>query len=442
MIFNNKNKEAPDELLAQSLEAFSRGNYNDDLHVSDTCRPIVEGLQVSLHSQASNDLDQTVTMSMHTCETSVVSARILAEMKSSDHQIQNIASAVEEMMASVELISQNTNLLSENTSEAGKRTQEAYQKMSSLSKTMHEISRSVQNSSGIVSELQVISKEIGSIVEVINNIASNTNLLALNATIEAARAGEAGKGFAVVASEVKDLSTETAEATKSIKKKIGLLQKKIGAVAEAMETSVASVEQGSTTTQEVNSNFDGVNSQVQEIADRTAQMSDSLSEQSIASNEIAESTVKVADSSKENIENMKTLAETIDEGFAINLDKLKTLEGMGINNKIVKLAKSDHVVWKKKLYDMFAGRTQLKEDELVDHHHCRLGKWYDSQKKTDLSKNKYFLELDSPHREVHRTGILIAKYLGKGQLDQALPLIQSLENSSDEVIRILNELDA
>jgi methyl-accepting chemotaxis protein len=66
--------------------------------------------------------------------------------------------------------------------------------------------------------------KIGNVVRLISGIAAQTNLLALNATIEAARAGEAGRGFAVVAAEVKQLASQTAQATQSIGVQIGDVQ--------------------------------------------------------------------------------------------------------------------------------------------------------------------------------------------------------------------------
>lgn len=65
---------------------------------------------------------------------------------------------------------------------------------------------------------------IGKVVDLIKTIAEQTNLLALNATIEAARAGEAGKGFAVVANEIKELATQTTQATKNISDQIQEIQ--------------------------------------------------------------------------------------------------------------------------------------------------------------------------------------------------------------------------
>ncbi len=75
-----------------------------------------------------------------------------------------------------------------------------------------------------MTNLSSAADEIGSIVEMIQTIAQRTNLLALNASIEAARGGEAGRGFAVVASEVKELATQTSNATNSVTEKIGAMQ--------------------------------------------------------------------------------------------------------------------------------------------------------------------------------------------------------------------------
>jgi len=109
------------------------------------------------------------------------------------------------------------------------------------------------------------SDEINDVTEMIRNIAAQTHLLALNATIEAARAGEAGKGFAVVATEVRDLATQTADATGGVTTRIRdvrdctneageamhLIGSRVERVQEIATTISAAVEQQTSTTSEI-----------------------------------------------------------------------------------------------------------------------------------------------------------------------------------------------
>ncbi|MDO5699335.1 MAG: methyl-accepting chemotaxis protein [Dermatophilus congolensis] len=89
---------------------------------------------------------------------------------------------------------------------------------------------------GTMEQLGTSSAEIGSVISTISAIAEQTNLLALNATIEAARAGETGKGFAVVAGEVKDLASQTGQATEDVTHRIGQIQSDTQAAVSAIES--------------------------------------------------------------------------------------------------------------------------------------------------------------------------------------------------------------
>lgn len=126
-----------------------------------------------------------------------------------------------------------------------------------LSTSIHEIASHVEQAAQIsvtaaeetvrtnalVEELASSSEKIGQIVQLINAIANQTNLLALNAAIEAARAGEAGKGFAVVANEVKNLASQTANATGEIISQITAVQEETKQAVDAIRHIASVIDQ-------------------------------------------------------------------------------------------------------------------------------------------------------------------------------------------------------
>jgi methyl-accepting chemotaxis protein len=93
---------------------------------------------------------------------------------------------------------------------------------------------------GCVETMATLSRTVSEVTKMIDAIARQTRMLALNANIEAARAGEAGNGFAAVANEVKQLSQQTADATRVIGQKVaemtGMVTESVGALQALVET--------------------------------------------------------------------------------------------------------------------------------------------------------------------------------------------------------------
>ena len=141
--------------------------------------------------------------------------------------------------------------------------------------------------SALVERLTDNAAQIRDVVGLIEAIARQTNLLALNATIEAARAGAHGRGFAVVASEVKDLASQTGQATAKIGRRISRVDEALSHAAgaiSAIAASVGAVEQAST---EISSMVDSQAELLGSLGETVSRISDVTGTAAGAMSEIA-----------------------------------------------------------------------------------------------------------------------------------------------------------
>jgi methyl-accepting chemotaxis protein len=172
-----------------------------------------------------------------------------------------------------------------------------------------------QRTSELVHGLSSAAEKIGTIVQLIQAIASQTNLLALNATIEAARAGDAGRGFAIVASEVKNLASQTAQATEQIASQIATIQNATGETVTAI------------------SQFDAT---VREIAEISNAIASAVEQQGAATGEIARNVEQAASGtaavSKE-IVDVRAVAGETDAGAEAALAVAAALQEQAVSLK-------------------------------------------------------------------------------------------------------------
>ncbi len=149
--------------------------------------------------------------------------------------IDQVATAMNEMMATVQEIAKSASSAAESAHEADAEADKGKVVVTEAMGAMSALSDQIQSSSSTVATLAADSEAIGSVLDVIRGIAEQTNLLALNAAIEAARAGEQGRGFAVVADEVRTLASRTQESTQEIQGMIERLQDGASNAVTAME---------------------------------------------------------------------------------------------------------------------------------------------------------------------------------------------------------------
>ncbi|MGT2500916.1 methyl-accepting chemotaxis protein [Bradyrhizobium guangxiense] len=323
----------------------------------------VSKLAARLASDASSKLDAIVDLNVQSNETAISAARMLTACREVDQRTQALAAASEEMVASVGQIRSNAEDAAASAAEMRASAEQGMATVRLASRAMERVEATANDASDKIVALSAASEEIGAIVGSIDAIARQTNLLALNATIEAARAGEAGRGFAVVASEVKGLSQQTGKATEDIRERIQRLRDEVELIVTAMSgCKSAAVESKGVVTQlgEEMSSFEARTVTLTGGMDEIANI---LNQQTGASREVAEGIAAIARMTLANVDQIKNISSQLDVAQGIAGRQLQDIAGLSFDNKIPRLAKADHVIWKKRLADMAIGRVTLKADE-------------------------------------------------------------------------------
>lgn len=427
--------------MISCLNAVLEGNYRIRLNHEDPLSQTVNRLIEKLERDTQSSLDQMVDLSIDASETTILSARMMSRLNEVDRRSQSIATGAEELEASIDSINHygdaivtdvaNTHDTIRVSSEAARQTID----------TMAHITNAVEQTMEKVRSLETLSKEISEVAETIKGIAFQTNLLSLNANVEAAKAGDAGRGFAVVAKEVGILARRSGEATKAIEEMVKSTHNEIADIVQSMTTSANAVSDGQQAIEVLDSSMRDAQEKIEHVKSSADQIAHTLREQTKAVslvssgiNDIARATESSASGAKDIVSAMQHLGGSAGQ----------TLEALGskeVENRVLKLAQSDHISWKKQLVDMAAGLKHLSAHELSNHHSCRLGKWYDSVNDPQLKNTEAFSYLAEPHRLLHEHGKRAVELFNRGDVEGALAEINNVENASEEVVEILRYLD-
>lgn len=429
-----------DQDLVQCIEAIARGDFSrrprGEGPVSRALLRLIDSRVVGVTTA----LDNVVAQAIAANETAISSGNMIAVTREVETHAQGIAAAIEELVTSVSGISQSSDDALAAAREVAGTTEKGKEAVLTATRTMEEIHAVVEDAGAKVTQLSEASQDIVDIIATIEKIAAQTNLLALNATIEAARAGEAGKGFAVVASEVKNLSQQTANATQDIRERIERLTSEIASIVSSMDSGTKVVQTGTEVMQSVDDGMQEIDLCAGEVGTKMAEIANILSQQTEATTEVAQGITKIAEMSQESVKLVEETADSIDRSVDGIVDQMGTFVDYDIPGKIIRFAKADHVIWKKKLADMIVGRQSLEPDELADNHSCRLGTWYYSDMAADLRDHPAFQALEGPHRLVHEHGIEATRLYNMGDLTGALGAIEKVEEASKDVLALLADL--
>lgn len=428
------------DTIEQALQLLLQGDYQSVPEGTCTNTILIKRL-ADLHiNRIDRTLSRSVDMSVTANRGVAGVAEMTREIKNIDRQSQNIAAAVEELSASVNSIASSASSAVGEVAHVSESASTGLDAARRAQSTMDEISQSVENSALKVNDLSSASEEIGSIVKDIEDIAKQTNLLALNATIEAARAGEAGKGFAVVASEVKNLANQTAAATENIRSRIENLRAEMGGIVAAMTEGNERVTVGRDVINSSTEEMHRISEQVGVVNSRMGEINHILEQQAEASQEVSVGVNSIASLSSKNVEQIEAVIEVLEATEDPIIESVNELVSSGGKTATIYAAKSDHMIWMRKLSQMLAGRAALNPDELSDHHSCRLGKWYYAQTDTEFTSLPEWRELEPPHAEVHKAGIDAARCYSRGDIEGAILAVKKADGASKKVMTLLTRI--
>jgi len=158
--------------------------------------------------------------------------------------VEKTSRIIKEIAVSIELIANSAKKLAVSANDTAQTAQKGGETARVTIERMKQVLGDVEkNGEQIVSFGSQVQK-IGQIVDVITGIAQKTNLLALNATIEAARAGEYGRGFAVVAEEISKLAESTGHSAGEITRLVETIREESQKIQQSMKENIVEIDSG------------------------------------------------------------------------------------------------------------------------------------------------------------------------------------------------------
>ncbi len=228
-------------------------------------------------------------------ELNVVTDESARGLTQQNNEIEQAATAVNEMTSAVEEVARNAVSTSEASRNATTSAGDGRDLVQETVSAIERMSADVQATASLIGDLANESRDIGKVLDVIRGLADQTNLLALNAAIEAARAGEAGRGFAVVADEVRALAHRTQQSTSEIERMIGSIQTGTEHAVDSMRNSTERAESTLNIAKGAGLSLDTINTAIVEINERNLVIASAAEEQAQVAREVDRNLVNIRD---------------------------------------------------------------------------------------------------------------------------------------------------
>jgi len=257
---------------------------------------------------------------------SAVTEQTRAGVNDQKEETDQVATAMNEMLATVQEVARHAEQASVAANEADQEASAGEKVVTQAVEQIGHLAHEMARSSQAMIALQHESQKIGSVLDVIKSVSQQTNLLALNAAIEAARAGSAGQGFAVVADEVRSLAQRTQESAEEIEGLILGLNTGTQQVADIMDNSRSLTDNSVGLTRDAGDALAAITRTVSIIQEMNPQIAAAAEQQSAVAEEINRSVLKVRDVTEQTAAASEETAAASVQLTRLSLD-LQTLVG-------------------------------------------------------------------------------------------------------------------
>lgn len=256
---------------------------------------------ISVESKKNNEMNAEYS------KNTASSAKMTLELvRNSNQMVVNLADRVQEIAQYILELNSIAVKLNEVTTEGTTAITQATQEMEA-------ISQASQQSKVTMNKLSTMSRKIEQIVRTISIIARQTNLLALNASIEASRAGEQGHGFQVVASSIRELATQSAQATENIRDLVTGIQKEVSLAVESIENEANLTQAGLLIINKAGEAFHAINTTEELLTSRANQISAATQEIAASSNQVISAVDEIEKNTQIGLSNAENIATAADQ---------------------------------------------------------------------------------------------------------------------------------
>jgi len=291
---------APLSEAVKAAEAVAQGDLTHPIQVKGDDEPArllgaLHGMQQSLKGTIQRIVDSSMQLASAAEELNAVTENSTKVLLQQNQEIEQAATAVNEMTAAVDEVAGNATATSEASRDADRTAGHGRQQVDQTITSINDVANSAGETVEQVTQLAERVRGISSVLDVIRAIADQTNLLALNAAIEAARAGEAGRGFAVVADEVRALAHRTQQSTQEIEQMIVGTQQGTDQAMSSMQISNRRAQETLTIARSAGEALQQITEAFSQITERNLVIASASEEQAQVAREVDRNLVNIRD---------------------------------------------------------------------------------------------------------------------------------------------------